>query len=93
MGDGPATAVLRGHDPPTRYGRRIWRDDDGGAIVAAYRVDGERALAISEAPQLTRSGGFRMMSMGLLRVIAAGVAAVAGCSRRRSPAPVGWRRE
>jgi hypothetical protein len=41
MGDGLPTAVLRGHDPPTRYGRRISLADDGGEIVAAYRVDGE----------------------------------------------------
>ena len=35
------TAALRGQNPPTRYGCRIWISDNGGEIVAAYRVDGE----------------------------------------------------
>ena len=34
------TAALRGQNPPTRYGCRIWISENGGLIVVSYRVDG-----------------------------------------------------
>lgn len=34
------TATLRGQNPPTRYGCRIWISENGGLIVVSYRVDG-----------------------------------------------------
>jgi len=32
---------LKGQNPPTRYGCRLWISEDGRRIVVVYRVDGE----------------------------------------------------
>src|SRR5690348_13924529 len=68
---------------------------DGRAknTIAGKPLSRQSRRAASGDLQLTRQDRFRIMRVGLLRVITAGCAAVPGRSRRRPPAPLGWRRE